>query len=822
MNALPAVLLALAAVPAHAVELRFTAGGNAHLDAISGPVDLGVTTITKTGIAVTLGATLDLTVTSTGGTIHSADVGLGVTGGSDGGRLSPGEALALSFNRDVVVTGYSLERFDPGEDSTHATPAHGPVTETTATVAGLHLPLAPGQPLTISTLTGDGIRLATLDLIPDAAPAADDFYQVLRGSPACLLDVGANDLSPAPLSAVSDPPHGTAAIAGAAIAYTPDAGHAGPDSFTYTRADASTATVTVYSRTHPNFVFILADDQGWTSLDTPMDATRPAARSDYHLTPRISRLADEGMRFPRGYSPAPNCSPSRYALLTGKSCLRLGFTDIVGRNVNPQPDTARLLVSPGKKVDSIQAAETTIPELLKSIAGANYATAHFGKWHLAGGGPAAHGFDAGDGPTDNADGNQGPANTAVADPKQAYSLTSRATAWLAAEARAGHPVYLQVSHYAVHEEIQFSAAGYDAYQGIAPGTVHSGRPYAAMVNDLDTAVGRLLDALDSFGLRHSTYVVYQADNGCPLDLSTSPPLRGYKPEVWEGGVRVPTIVRGPGVAAASRCDQPVMGIDILPTLWHWAGQPAATLPANLDGASLAPAIGAITNGLPAPAIARPGELVVHTPHYVVTATKDQRPRTTIYDGPWKLVAQFELGTIELYNLDQRIEENADLAATEVGKRWQLWVRLRDYMKRAGALYALPDPDNFGPADGIDDGDADNDGLPDAWEMREMLSISFDGSADTDGDGATDAEEFANGTDPLMAGAVSIRSVTRHPDASLTLAWRHTPGLFRIETSPDLDRWLPLQTVTADTHTAAVTIPANPAADRAFYRVVPLP
>lgn len=658
----------------------------------------------------------------------------------------------------------------------------------------------------------------TVQVLP---PARDDFFQVLRDSSANPLAIRANDLTAAAILSVSDPPHGSAEIEGNGVSYTPDPGHVGADSFTYTLAGGLTATVQLDVRAYPNFIFILTDDQGWTSLETEMDKDDPESKSDYHITPRIATLAGEGMRFSRGYSPAPNCSPTRYANLTGKTCVRLGFTDIVGRNFNPTPNTGFNLVSPGKVVSEIQASETTTPELLKSIPGAGYRTAHYGKWHLNGGGPAAHGFDASDGPTGNNEGNAGPANTAVEDPKLADSITGRATDWLETETAAGHPVYLQVSHYAVHQEIQYSQESFDLYAGVPLGSDHDSRNYAAMLSDLDTAVGTLLDRIDALGLRHSTYVIYQADNGSPFHLSPSPPLRGYKPETWEGGIRVPTLVRGPGITADSQMDTPVMGIDILPTLWDWAGQSPAGLPNGIDGTSLVPAISEAAGGNRRPAIQRPGEMVAYTPHYVVQSgsqQKDQRPRAVIIDGDYKLTVQFEEGSIELYNLKQRIEEDLDLAATEVGKRWQLWVRLRDYLKSAGALYALPDPDNFPPADGIDDGDADNDGLPDEWEMREMLSMAFDGSADTDGDGTTDAEERLAGTDPLLPGALTIHGIVRSAPDALTFSWTSTPGVYRIEASDDLEEWETIDFVTSDVSQAGFTATIEHGTNRKFYRV----
>ena len=609
-----------------------------------------------------------------------------------------------------------------------------------------------------------------------------EYFQVLKNSTSNALEVLRNHEGDG-LSIVSmtAPTNGSGVIRGKTIVYTPNPDFSGLDGFDYTTVDeaseTNTWTLTVDTRAYPNFVVLYADDQGWTSLSCLMDTNRPYAMSDYHRTPSVARLAEEGMRFSRGYSPHPNCSPSRYALLTGKTCTRLGFTDIVGRNNGPTPDTGYLLISPGKTVTQIQAAETTTAELLKSIPNAGYTAAHFGKWHLNGGGPGDHGFDVHDGATGNAEGNEGPANTPMPDPKRIYSITGRSTAWLEATVAARAPFYLQVSHYAVHTEIQFSQGAYDVYDGVPPGARHDSRNYAAMLTDLDSGIGQVLDKIDELGIRHSTYVIYQADNGAPASLTDNTPLRGNKPEQWEGGTRVPTMVRGPRVAPGTQCDVPVIGFDILPTIWEWATGSPAGLPAGVDGGSWVETIQRVSQGAqPEPMVDRPGEMVIYMPHYVVTADpKDCRPRAVLHDGDYKLVVQFELGTIELYNLDERIEEDIDLAAMEVGKKWELWVRLRDYLKAHNARYALPDADNWPGSDRVQDGDVDNDGLPDEWEARELLTFALDGTADTDQDGFTNAEEEANGTDPLLPEAVTIDPDLQAANGTLHLAWSGVPG-----------------------------------------------
>ncbi len=660
-------------------------------------------------------------------------------------------------------------------------------------------------------------------------PPLNDRYQVLRNSHTNVLDVLRNDGAGMTLISLTSPTNGTASISGTNILYTPTGDYVGADSFSYTVQDGQgatfNATVTLDVRKYPNFVFILADDQGWTGLSVQMDKNRPDSKSDYYRTPNMETLAAQGMRFSLGYAPHPNCSPSRYANLTGKNVARLKMTDIIGRNNAPTSGQFKL-ITPGKAVDAIQTSETTIVELLKSIPDAGYSAAHFGKWHLAGGGPAAHGFDsdANDGGTGNGEGDTGPAPINP-DPKRTYSITDRALAYLDSRVTNGTAFYLQASHYAVHEVTQTSQASYDSYAGVPVGTWHNNRNYAGMTTDLDINVGRLLAKLDELGIRHSTYVIYQGDNGAPQSLSENYPLRGYKPEVWEGGTRTPTFVRGPGVPADSQCDAPMMGIDILPTLWHWANGSLTNLPANVDGGSLIPAITSIAQGSNTPAaIMRGGEFVHHSPHYVGPLPwpndwqlnpKDMRPRSTIHDGQYKLVANYEAGTIELYDLQNEIGELTNLSATQQAIKWQLWVRLRDYLKAVQAQMPTLDPTYAGTTNGTfvlagatgPLGDADSDSLDDTWEFRELLTYQFDGAEDLDQDGVSNADELANGTDPLLPNAYQISAITQLAPDQLQLNWNSTPGAtFSVESSTNLVDWAAATVVTAgDVFSGSVTV-----------------
>ncbi|MEM9366685.1 MAG: sulfatase-like hydrolase/transferase [Planctomycetota bacterium] len=508
------------------------------------------------------------------------------------------------------------------------------------------------------------------------------------------------------------------------------------------------ANITLDLPKRPNFVFILTDDQGWTGLSTPMDKSQPSSQSDFYRTPNIDRLAAAGMRFPRGYSPAPNCSPSRYANLTGKTCARLSFTDIVGRGHNTELKISQKLRPGGKNTREIRSEDTTIPELLKTLSG-GYRTAHFGKWHLSGGGPERHGFDVSDGPTGNREGSEGP--TVKEDPKRAFSITARANEFIEDCVDAGRPFYCQVSHYAVHAKIQHRAETLANTSGWKPGNVHGDPAYAAMVSDLDAAVGQLLDQIESLGISDNTYILYQADNGSPKFLSESPPLRRYKPEIWDGGIRVPTFLTGPGIAPESQCDQPVMGIDFLPTIWEWAGGDSSALPDDIDGGSLVATIDETSSGDSSQRdVKRSGELIVHSPHYVMTkdGAKNQRPSSAIIDGRWKLVAWYETGDVTLFDLKQEVSESNDVSDRYPQVKQDLRVRLRDYLSDVGALMPTLDPrHSSNPGSG---GDVDMDGLPDRWEFQQLLTHTLGPVDDPDHDGKNNLEELAANTDPLTA------------------------------------------------------------------------
>ncbi len=252
----------------------------------------------------------------------------------------------------------------------------------------------------------------------------------------------------------------------------------------------------------PSFVFILADDMGWTGLSCPMDDKVPRSKSDFYQTPQIDRLARQGMRFSNAYSPSSMCTPSRAGILTGKSPALLRMT--TPGPAKGQPADRKLI--PPQHIDSLPDRETTIAEVLRRR---GYATAHFGKWHLGGGGPGRHGFDQHDGDTDN----RGPGLYEDPNPKDIFGVTRRAVAFMDDQVAAGKPFYVQLSHYALHGPSESLDGTKAAYEARPAGTRHDNVEYAAMTRDLDTGVGMVLDRIDRLGIAETTYVVFMSDNG---------------------------------------------------------------------------------------------------------------------------------------------------------------------------------------------------------------------------------------------------------------------------------------------------------------------
>ena len=366
----------------------------------------------------------------------------------------------------------------------------------------------------------------------------------------------------------------------------------------------------------PNIILILTDDQGWTDTSVQMMADRPDSKSDFCQTPNLERLAKEGMVFSNAYSPAPVCSPTRDSILYGKTPACLHHSILLGK-ANCGPDAL------------------TTPRAIKA-AEAAYVTAHFGKWGCSST-PQAAGYDVSDGRTDNWHGNWRNVNgektpLSVNDPKRIFSVTKRANNFMEQQFKAGRPFYMQISHYAVHVDHCALEETIEKYRRL--GLDERTSLYAAMTENLDTGLGQLLEKIDELGITDNTYIIYTSDNGG--GFKANKPLKGGKASLWEGGIRVPTIVRGPGIKAGTYCDVPIVGWDFLPTFCDLAAN-KKPLPEGIDGGSLRPLF---ENGNIRKVKRSIEPLIFHYPWF------DSLPMSTIRLGDYKLVKDLNTNETE--------------------------------------------------------------------------------------------------------------------------------------------------------------------------------
>ncbi|MDP7033761.1 MAG: sulfatase-like hydrolase/transferase [Planctomycetota bacterium] len=459
----------------------------------------------------------------------------------------------------------------------------------------------------------------------------------------------------------------------------------------------------------PNIVFILVDDMGWTGTSVPAHNKIKDSRSDYYQTPSLEKLATQGMTFSSAYASSPMCTPSRASFLTGKSPAQLHMT-------TPGPvqrAQSYMKVIPPVHLNSLPENEVTIAEVLKKR---GYATAHFGKWHLSGGGPGQHGFDEHDGET----GNEGPGLYEDPNPKDLFGITKRAESFMEKSLNSGKPFYLHLSHYAVHGPNKCNAKTRDWFESRPRGKRHTSSEYAAMTKDFDVSVGRILAKLQSLGIEENTYVVFMSDNGAGRRNSRqeNDPLAGGKGSLSEGGIRVPLIVRGPGVKSGVYCHESVIGFDLFPTICEWVGA-KTSVHKGVEGASWAPLLGGKKNFK-----RKQKALVFHFPHYGKGSS--QVPQSALLVGSKKLIKDYDSGKLSLYDLDKDIGESHDLAQERPSETRKLEKLLVAYLKKIKAQLPRKNQDFDSSATKTD---------------RRKGSNRFISRMDKNGDGKVSKEEF---------------------------------------------------------------------------------
>ena len=422
----------------------------------------------------------------------------------------------------------------------------------------------------------------------------------------------------------------------------------------------------------PNFIFILADDQGWNGTSVQMMSTEPLSKSDYHYTPNLEKLAKRGIRFSNAYASAPVCAPSRYSIQFGKTPARLSLIRV---GMNSSHINHEELVS--------------IPKALKKINN-NYIAAHFGKWGI-GSVPEKLGYDNSDGPTKNKDGGFVNDRTqwnhvSIEDPKNIFSLTEKATQFMEENAKENKPFYLQISHYAVHASIQSKEETYLKQSKKPLGAQHINPGFAAMTEDLDEGLGMILDKIKELGIKDNTFVIYMSDNGSVPNIpgakkynkSYNYPLRRGKWDALEGGLRVPLIIAGPGIASGNESQVPVSGSDILPTIKDLAGKSNFKLN-KIDGGSFKSILMDPTKEK----VKRDVDgIFFHVPYKNGIALK--RPHSAVRKGDFKLVKFQDNGDLFLYNISLDKEESVNLISKNPKKTKELEKLLVNYLKEVHA------------------------------------------------------------------------------------------------------------------------------------------
>ena len=440
-------------------------------------------------------------------------------------------------------------------------------------------------------------------------------------------------------------------------------------------------TISAPAAERPNVILILADDLGWADLG--------CYGSKYHRTPHLDRFAASAARITQAYA-CPVCSPTRAELMTGQYSARLNLTTFLpGRPDRPD----QKLLHP-----VINQQLPRVPTLPAALRAAGYVTGHIGKWHLGGKGsaPTDHGFDS------NVAGDQAGSPRSYFAPFKSGSgqfipgleqaddgeyLTDRlnAEAEKFIEMNRDKPFFLYLAHYAPHIPLKAKPELITKYQHGRPG--EQGNPiYAAMLESLDDGVGRVLQKLDDLKLAERTLVIFMSDNG-GLSILEGPntpatsnaPLREAKGFLYEGGIRVPLIVRWPGVTrASSTIAAPVSSIDITPTILAACG---VTSEGKMDGTSFVPALRGETLNREA--------LYWHMPHYT---NQGGKPGSAVRAGDFKLIEFLENDRRELYNLRSDLGESRNLIEANPGVAARLHKLLDAWRQDVGAKMMKLNPD----------------------------------------------------------------------------------------------------------------------------------
>ena len=429
----------------------------------------------------------------------------------------------------------------------------------------------------------------------------------------------------------------------------------------------------------PNILFIMADDLGWMDL---------ACQGNKLVeTPNLDRLAKQGMRFTDAYAAAPVCSPTRCAVLTGQAPARIGLTTHLPGMFFPKDNRPQ----PAILTKQLDTDYVTIAERMRE---AGYKSAFLGKWHIASsvgkGGrvapelsPIGQGFDINIGGTSyggppsffspyrNGELIDGPAGEYLPD-----RLVDETINFIGQNI--SKPWMTHLWFYTVHWPMQAPEPLLKKYSDRKGPGLNDTR-YGAMIEAMDRAIGRLLKALDEMGESEETLLIFTSDNGGFAGVSDCRPLRESKGHLYEGGIRVPMIVRWPGkVKSGTLCDTPVISMDFYPTFLELANLKPGKQP--IDGESLLPLF------------KQSGELkrkaiYFHYPNYAWHM--DNRLGSVIREGDWKLIRNYDDNSLELYNLPKDLSEKRNVAKQNPKLAARLNKKLTTWLKATGAPMPRP-------------------------------------------------------------------------------------------------------------------------------------
>ena len=419
----------------------------------------------------------------------------------------------------------------------------------------------------------------------------------------------------------------------------------------------------------PNIILMLSDDQHWNETSVQMHPSLKNSKSEFHQTPHLERFAANGMRFSSAYAPAPVCSATRASIQTGLSPATLQWCK-ASPVITPKQGNFKLL--PPKSRRSLEGEELFSTYLQQ----AGYATAHYGKWHIGGGGPEKNGYDVSDGDI----GNEASGQYKDTNPVDIVGMTNRATTFIESAVKADKPFFVQLSYLALHSPENASQKNIRKFTALYPEMRERSIQRLALTSDLDDGVGALLAYLDKAQLTATTYVIYMSDNGA--NVKEEKVIKGSKGSIYEGGTRAVFIVKGPGVAQNSWSTERIVGFDLFPTFCKLAGVQEA-LPKKLEGAD----ISGLFHGSKESVKRSQDGILFHFPHY-----QSASPMSALYYKNYKLVRDYESGSDALYNIEKDIAEAKNIAKQDPEQLKLMQLLLEKQLASTKASLPVPNPE----------------------------------------------------------------------------------------------------------------------------------